>query len=412
MDALDGLAMATIAKRCRDCRARSPAATRSCSCGSSAWDWLTDYRDAAGIRRNRTWPTKREAEDFRDLMRKEARGPRLLASEQEVTLASWTESWLVSIAPYVEDATLASYAWALKQHALLGLPPGLRVRALVREDVERLMAGLLGKLSRKSVRTVLTTLHTCLEDAVARRIISSNPVILRRGRRLVGQLTKPETEVVLRIRQRAFSATELQAFLATAQFTEPRFYPLFLLLAWTGLRPSEGRALQWADVDFSARVLTVTRSLTRSGLLKTTKTRQARVVPIAEPLHAFLMAKRPAETADPQPAIPWLFPNERGLPLDWSRTAKAVVKVCKVAGLAQHSPHDFRHSFATLLLSRGIPKRDVQLWLGHSDGRMTEHYASSLPLLNAGMVERLLDGSGIQEVSESGSALPVLPANA
>ncbi len=37
--------------------------------------WLVDYRDSAGIRRWKTFSTKREAETFRDEASREARQP-------------------------------------------------------------------------------------------------------------------------------------------------------------------------------------------------------------------------------------------------------------------------------------------------------------------------------------------------
>ena len=71
------------------------------------------------------------------------------------------------------------------------------------------------------------------------------------------------------------SQAELSAVLAAAE-QDARHYPLFLLLARTGLRPGEAFALQWGDLDFRARERRVERSwsLLRIETPKTGRTRR------------------------------------------------------------------------------------------------------------------------------------------
>ena len=54
--------------------------------------------------------------------------------------------------------------------------------------------------------------------------------------------------------------------------------------------------------------------------------------------------------------------------------------------------HDLRHTYATYLLSKGIPVKYVQEQLGHSTARMTlDTYASVMPSVKFGAMD-LLDG--------------------
>ncbi len=57
---------------------------------------------------------------------------------------------------------------------------------------------------------------------------------------------------------------------------------------------------------------------------------------------------------------------------DWQR---ALQRLFKIAGVSGHA-HMFRHTFATDLLSRGIPIGDVAVLLGHKSVRITEVYDS------------------------------------
>jgi integrase len=63
---------------------------------------------------------------------------------------------------------------------------------------------------------------------------------------------------------------QLAAFFEAARTTEPRHYPLFLMLARTGLRLGEAFALQWERVDLEARELRVAQTFS-GGRLGTPK---------------------------------------------------------------------------------------------------------------------------------------------
>jgi integrase len=55
---------------------------------------------------------------------------------------------------------------------------------------------------------------------------------------------------------------------------------------------------------------------------------------------------------------------------DWQRSLRRVFKDAKVAG----NPHMFRHTFATDLLTKGVPIEDVAILLGHATPVVTAKY--------------------------------------
>ena len=75
-------------------------------------------------------------------------------------------------------------------------------------------------------------------------------------------------------------------------------------------------------------------------------------------------------------------------------------RVLKRAGLPRIRFHDLRHSCASLLLANGVPMKQIQEWLGHSDFSTTANiyahldYASKLSSAQA-----MLEGLGYGNAS-------------
>ena len=71
-------------------------------------------------------------------------------------------------------------------------------------------------------------------------------------------------------------------------------------------------------------------------------------------------------------------------------------KLLKASGMRQIRFHDLRHSCASLLLANGVPMKQIQEWLGHSDFSTTANiyahleYSSKLSSADA-----MLSGLGL-----------------
>lgn len=71
-----------------------------------------------------------------------------------------------------------------------------------------------------------------------------------------------------------------------------------------------------------------------------------------------------------------MFPNEHddNIPRDPNAITRKVKCFMKRNGLPELSPHDLRHSCATLLLNNGADIKSVQEILGHSDASTTLNF--------------------------------------
>ena len=143
-----------------------------------------------------------------------------------------------------------------------------------------------------------------------------------------------------------------------------------LLLAYTGLRFGEAAALRVGHVDMLARRATITEAVTEvngRSVFGTPKNHQRRTVPLPR----FLLddLARLMEGREPD-AFVFTAPDSGHLRLSNWRT-RVFDPAVRAAGLVDVSPHDLRHTAASLAVGSGASIKDVQRMLGHASAAMT-----------------------------------------
>jgi integrase len=163
------------------------------------------------------------------------------------------------------------------------------------------------------------------------------------------------------------SGSEVERLLAAAP---DDYRTLFLTAVSTGVRLGEQRALRWKDVGWDERRLHVRRSVTKTGIFQHTKTKKTRAIPLSQSLmHALREHKMRSRFKDDEDLI---FPNSLGAPMDGHNMVNRQFRpTLKKAGLPTIRWHDLRHTFATLLLQKGVPVTVVSKTLGHASAKMT-----------------------------------------
>lgn len=138
------------------------------------------------------------------------------------------------------------------------------------------------------------------------------------------------------------------------------FRCILQLLITTGIRRGECMGLRWGDINEKACTLTIARSISytpETGVtINTPKTANSiRTIPIISgTLHLLQELKKQAQTQHPNTILEtaFLFPKEDDVfkPRDPNSVTRRVKRFMKNNGLPDLSPHDLRHSCATLLL--------------------------------------------------------------
>lgn len=168
---------------------------------------------------------------------------------------------------------------------------------------------------------------------------------------------------------RIWTADEVRAFLAAAR-SHP-YYAMFYLALMTGLRPGELCALEW-DCVFHDRIYvkqTVTNEDNRPEI-GAPKTRAGRrYVPLSPDAKAVLDSYAPAFRTG------YVFPSESGTVLNFANVRyRWFVPLLEEAGLKPTKPYVMRHTFASMMIHKGVKAPTLARWMGHTDSGFTLRY--------------------------------------
>ena len=211
------------------------------------------------------------------------------------------------------------------------------------------------RFSADTIGKAISLVRAIFKTAVDEELIPRNPALC---------LEKPRT---VKARREALTLDELMA-LAT---NSGRFETMCLVMGLMGLRLGEVRALQIHDINFFSKKLQVSRALTIDSKHRTivgaTKTKQVREIRIPEPLLEKLSALVAGRDGDD-----WLFKGARGGAVSDGWFRKSIFKpAAKRSGLGNVTPHNLRHTAASLLISQGTSITTVAHVLGHSTPALT-----------------------------------------
>jgi integrase len=337
--------------------------------------WIVDYSDGSGVRRQRAFERKKDADAYHATVKVEVKQGVHTAPSTSITVAGAARDWLAHVeADGRERTTHTQY----EQHVRLHIAPELgnaKLATLTTPRVEKFRDALLMRLSRPMARKVLGSLKALLKDAKRRGNVAVNAA--------ADTTVKADKRLKRKVQPgRDFPLTaEVKAMIDAAQ---GRHRAIIVVAALAGLRSSEIRGLRRKDVVVAGHLIHVRQRADRYGAIGNPKSEAGeRDIPIGafvgNTLREWLL-----HMADKNPDA-LVFGTATGKPDYLPNIIHRVLHPVQVdAGIidAHGKPkytgmHCLRHYYASWLITRKqdggqeLPLKEVQARLGHATLAMT-----------------------------------------
>ena len=235
-----------------------------------------------------------------------------------------------------------------------------------------MMQKIVIDLSKKYVAFLsqLSIINRVFKYALHLDIIQTNPV----DRIIRPKQQKPRKEKI------ALTKEELNQFLTLAKKdARPVLYTAWHTLAYTGLRRGELLGLEWSDIDFENKTISVNKTLvTVNGSLYTqspkTK-RSTRTISLddstVQVLKNWKLEQKKQFFKNGVKSKDIVITNIKGSYLDFAYFRDELKKFLSTHNLKRFSVHSLRHTHASLLFEAGIEPKTISDRLGHSNIQTT-----------------------------------------
>ena len=287
-----------------------------------------------------------------------------LPTANKTTVAEYLEFWIENISK-AATSTKDRYQQDIrtKINPLIGK---VRLQQLTGLHVDSVIStAAKDEYSAASQQKIFAVLSKSLNDAVKRDLIGFNPC------------SKSDKPRLGKTKHTVWTADQSQAFLK--HVAGHRWFALFTLAMFTGMRQGESLALYWSDIDWTKNEIGISRTLTdnkgKATIGEVPKTDAGNRSIIVPPYVMEALDKHRAKMmmdGHPTAGDNLVFVNHAGKIINRnnlvSRTFKPLCEKAKVPVLVWH---EMRHTTATLLLESGIPINNVSELLGHASSVVT-----------------------------------------
>ena len=306
---------------------------------------VLSYTDSAGKRRQPWIGTglpvkgnKKRAEKMLAETRKDFTIPKGQVSElsPDMAFSDYMRYWLKMMRTAVTETTYSSYCFNVEKHIIPYFEPlGVTLAGLQPRQIQSFYLHEAETLKNTSILRFHTNLHKALKYAVRIDLIASNPV---------DKVDRPKPQAFM---ASYYSAEEMEKLFEAKTLTIRHIV--------TSTRIDGKKILVEAD-----------RAKTKSSL---------RTLPLVDPIAERLKAVKAQQEYNQkicgncynQEYLGYVFVDAMGNLIQPDSVTTGFPQLLKENGLRRIRFHDLRHSCASLLLKEGVPMKQIQEWLGHSD---------------------------------------------
>lgn len=264
--------------------------------------------------------------------------------------AQWMQEYVLDVAP----TTAHHKSEYLRVHILPAIG-GREIREISSDVITEYLDSIRARICRITMTKHYQTICQILRFAATNGYIDEIPTVHYRYPR------EPPKQM------RVYKPEEVDRIVAACR---PPWLSDAVLLAYrTGMRRGEVIGLQWDDINFDEKYLTVWRTISATSpkdvYVRVPKTyRSNRSIALDDKTMEMLLRRRERASQI------WVFQQRRDIPSPWF-VPRYLHKACDAAGVPYRTFHGLRHAHATMLMEKGVNPRIVQDRLGHSDIQTT-----------------------------------------
>lgn len=350
---------------------------------------VLSHTDALGKRKSKWIATglpvkgnKKKAEEILTIERMSFIPPERIQNDGNILFADFMEYWLEVIKSAVTVVTYSSYSTMVKGVIIPYFrEKKIKLKDLTAKDIQKFYLDRLKHVKANSVIHYHANIHKALKYAVKLDMIPVNPA---------DKVERPKKEPFI---GSFYDADEMKTLLEACKGTKLEM-PI-MLAAFYGLRRSEALDLKWDAVDFDRNTITIKHTVTECSVdgklilvrQDRTKTKSStRTLPLVSAVRDRLLELRAEQEENRRLCgksyireyAGYICVNEIGGLIKPGYVTNCFGKLLTETGLRKIRFHDLRHSCASLLLSSGVPMKQIQEWLGHSDFSTTANIYSHL----------------------------------
>lgn len=319
-------------------------------------------------------------------------------------LGAYADEWAAGLK--LADSTIAGYRKIIRNHIKpqlgdirLDKLTATRIARHYRDLEHHGRADAIGRggpLSANSVHKIHVVLGAILDAAIEDGHLTVNPTKKKRTVKAPrsSEVRAQKPEIV------TWTSEQLSTFLTwNHDDLDDDLFPLWRLIAYTGVRRSEALALKWNDINTKTMRVSIRRAVNTAdwSQTKVTKTGTARVIDVdAETLKVLATYKvaRAELSFELAKADAYVFSDDDGrlrspdaVTSRWDRRLNWAT--AKFDSLTRVTLKGLRHTHATLLLELGEHPKVVQERLGHSTITTTMNiYSHVTPTMQRSAVDR------------------------
>ena len=349
---------------------------------------VLSYKDKSGKRISKWLPTglpvkgnKKRAEDMLMAARAEFVAGEA-AIDHDMPFSSYLVQWMEIARSTLKPNTAAGYASMIQNPiAPYFQQRGITLGGLQAVDIQMFYTSQLKRVSANTVIHYHAIIHRALKYAVKTDLIDVNPA---------DKVERPRKD---RFTASFYDGNEVNRLFQAARGTALEL-PV-MLAAFYGLRRSEVVGLKWDAIDFENKTIAIRHTVTVCAekgrrievAADTTKTASSRrTLPLVPAFQTKLAALKEEQEKNRilcgrsycTDYLGYVLVDAMGNRLKLSYISTAFPVLLKRNGLRPIRFHDLRHSCASLLLKNGVPMKQIQEWLGHSDFSTTANIYAHL----------------------------------